>query len=87
MTRATIDSRGRITVPLAVRRELGLKPGSCIEFVQVAPHRFELVADTNASLVESVTGKRLGVAKGAFTVPDDIDTPYDAEIERMFNGR
>ncbi|GAB4062397.1 type II toxin-antitoxin system prevent-host-death family antitoxin [Uliginosibacterium sediminicola] len=36
--------------------------------------------------VAAVTGKRLGVAKGMFEVPDDLDTPHDADIESMFNG-
>lgn len=34
----------------------------------------------------AATDKRLGIAKGMFEVPDDIDTPHSAEIERMFNG-
>lgn len=87
MTRATIDSKGRITVPLVVRRELGLRPVSSIEFVQVAPGCFELAADTKSASAAAVSVKRLGVAKGEFAVPDDIDTPHDEEIERMFNGK
>ncbi|MDH0425414.1 type II toxin-antitoxin system Phd/YefM family antitoxin [Stutzerimonas stutzeri] len=31
------------------------------------------------------TGQRLGVAKGAFEVPDDIDTHND-EVARLFSG-
>ena len=30
-------------------------------------------------------GQRLGIAKGKFVVPDDIDS-YNDEIERMFYG-
>ena len=30
-------------------------------------------------------GKRIGVAKGKFVVPDDIDA-HNAEIEALFNG-
>jgi prevent-host-death family protein len=28
--------------------------------------------------------RRLGFMRGAFTVPDDFDTMYQAEIERLF---
>jgi len=31
-------------------------------------------------------GKRIGVAKGAFEVPDDIDA-HNAEVARLFLGR
>jgi AbrB family looped-hinge helix DNA binding protein len=28
-----VDARGRVTIPLAVRRHLGLKPGAKVEFI------------------------------------------------------
>ena len=34
----------------------------------------------------AATERRLGVAKGMFEVPDDIDASQSSEIERMFNG-
>ncbi|MFC5698861.1 hypothetical protein ACFPU0_25385 [Pseudomonas sp. GCM10022186] len=33
------------------------------------------------------TTKRLGALKGVIVVPDDIDTPFTAEIEEMFYGK
>ena len=30
--------------------------------------------------------KRIGFMKGEFTIPDDFDTMYQEEIERMFYG-
>lgn len=30
--------------------------------------------------------KRIGFMKGAYTPPDDIKTPFAAEIEKMFYG-
>lgn len=86
MARATVNRKGQTTVPAAVRRKLGLSPGDSIRFVQVAAGRFELVAVTQPSTAAAVRGARLGVAKGMFEVPDDIDTPYSEEIERIFNG-
>jgi len=32
-SRATITSKGRITIPVAVRRQLGLRQGDLVEFV------------------------------------------------------
>jgi antitoxin PrlF len=41
MNIATISSKGQITIPSAVRVTLGLDAGDRIEFVEVAPGRFE----------------------------------------------
>ena len=35
---------------------------------------------------KSKAKKRIGFMKGIFTVPDDIKTPFAAEIEEMFYG-
>jgi antitoxin PrlF len=43
---ATLTRRGRITVPAAVREALGLEAGDQVEFVEVVPGRYELVAKT-----------------------------------------
>jgi len=42
MSTATLTSKGQITIPLAVRRKLGLDAGDRIEFVEVAPGEFAL---------------------------------------------
>ncbi len=31
--------------------------------------------------------RRLGFLRGKFTVPDDIKTPFQEEIEEMFYGK
>lgn len=46
MTTATLTSKGQITIPYPVRRALGVETGDRVEFVQVAPGRFEVVAAT-----------------------------------------
>jgi len=30
--------------------------------------------------------RRLGLLEGVYTVPDDIDTPFEKEIEEMFHS-
>jgi AbrB family looped-hinge helix DNA binding protein len=48
MTTATLTSKGQITIPADVRRLLNVQAGDRVEFVQVEPGRFELVAATRS---------------------------------------
>lgn len=48
MSTATLTSKGQITIPADVRRELNVQTGDRVEFVQVEPGRFELVAATRS---------------------------------------
>ena len=43
MSTAKLTSRGQITIPADVRRVLNVQAGDRVEFVQIAPGRFELV--------------------------------------------
>ena len=44
MTTATVTSKGQITIPIAVREALHVSAGDRVEFIEVSPGRFELVA-------------------------------------------
>jgi antitoxin PrlF len=48
MTTATLTSKGQITIPADVRRLLNVQTGDRVEFVQIEPGRFELVAATQS---------------------------------------
>lgn len=48
MPTATMTSKGQITIPAIVRTALGVEAGDRVEFVQVEPGRFELVAATQS---------------------------------------
>jgi len=48
MSTATITSKGQITIPAVVRTALGVQAGDRVEFVEVVPGRFELVAATQS---------------------------------------
>lgn len=48
MSTATLTSKGQITIPSDVRRALNVEAGDRVEFVQVEPGRFELVAATRS---------------------------------------
>jgi AbrB family looped-hinge helix DNA binding protein len=44
MPEATLTSKGQITVPIEVRKALALELGDKLEFVLVAPGRYEVMA-------------------------------------------
>ena len=46
MATATVTSKGQITIPVSVRHALKLDTGDRVEFVQVEPGRFEVIAAT-----------------------------------------
>ncbi len=48
MTTATLKSKGRITIPAEVRHYLKVGAGDRVEFIQIAPGRYELVAATQS---------------------------------------
>lgn len=48
MSAATLTTKGQITIPADVRRELNVQAGDRVEFVQVEPGRFEIVAATRS---------------------------------------
>lgn len=47
MTSATLTSKGQITIPVDVRKDLNVDAGDRVEFVQIAPGRYEFVAATS----------------------------------------
>ncbi len=46
MTTATVTSKGKITIPVSVRNDLKVGTGDRVEFIQIAPGRYEFVAVT-----------------------------------------
>lgn len=48
MPEATVTSKGQITIPAQVRRDLGLKTGSRVSFVQLDNGAYEIVAKTES---------------------------------------
>ncbi|PKM11698.1 MAG: AbrB family transcriptional regulator [Gammaproteobacteria bacterium HGW-Gammaproteobacteria-5] len=59
MNTATLTSKGQIIIPAAVRTALGVDAGDRVEFVEVVPERYELIAATHS----------VGEQKGMFGKP------------------
>ncbi len=58
MSTATFTSKGQITVPAAVREALKVEAGDRVEFVEVAPGRFEFfVATRSVTELKGMFGK------------------------------
>lgn len=58
MTTATLTSKGQITIPVSVRNDLKVATGDRVEFIQIAPGRYEFVAVThNVSELKGMFGK------------------------------
>ena len=47
MSTATLTSKGQITIPVEVRNDLQVDAGDRVEFVYIAPGRYEFVAATS----------------------------------------
>jgi AbrB family looped-hinge helix DNA binding protein len=58
MTTATLTSKGQITIPAEVRHDLKVDAGDRVEFIQIAPGRYEFMAATqNITDLKGMFGK------------------------------
>ena len=65
MSTATVTSKGQITIPVEVRNDLKVDAGDRVEFVFIAPGRYEVVAAT--SEVTELKGM-FGLAKKSVSI-------------------
>lgn len=80
MTTATVTTKGQITIPVNVRNALQVEAGDRVEFVEVEPGRFEVVAATHS--VTELKGMFRKPAK-----PVSIDTMNKAIAARGASAR
>jgi AbrB family looped-hinge helix DNA binding protein len=58
----TVQTRGRVTLPLAIRQALNATPGDEVVFVETVPGRFEVRAEARtAALLNRPRASRLEV--------------------------
>ena len=48
MPTATLTSKGQITIPIDVRHRMNVNTGDRVEFIEIGPGRYELVAATRS---------------------------------------
>jgi len=65
MSTATLTSKGQITIPVDVRNDLKVDAGDRVEFVLIAPGRYEFIAATTE--VTTLKGM-FGPAKKAVSI-------------------
>jgi AbrB family looped-hinge helix DNA binding protein len=79
--KATLTSKGQITIPIQIRRKLGLKPGQLLEFDEGAPYLKAVPVFDEAAMrsVLGCTAGRLGKTtkewldetRGSVELPDE----------------
>jgi AbrB family looped-hinge helix DNA binding protein len=57
--KATLTSKGQVTIPIKIRRKLGLKPGQLLEFDESAPY-LKAIPVFDESAMRSVLGCAAG---------------------------
>ena len=78
MTAATLTTKGQITIPIDVRRALNVEAGDRVEFVQIEPRRFEVIAATRS--VRDLKG-RFGKPGRTVTL-EEMDAAIAAQAAR-----
>lgn len=78
MSAATMTTKGQITIPVEVRRALNVEAGDRVEFVQIEPGRFEVVAATRS--VRELKG-RFGKPSQAVSI-DDMNAAIAAQAAK-----
>jgi antitoxin PrlF len=67
MPTATVTSKGQVTIPAEVRAELGVNAGDRVEFVEISPGQFAVVAATCS------VQKLKGLFRGRVSKPVSIE--------------
>lgn len=59
MSTATVTSKGQITIPIDVRQALHVDAGDRLEFIEIEPGRYEVIAATQPiTALKGMFGKR-----------------------------
>lgn len=78
MPTATLTTKGQITIPADVRRALNVEAGDRVEFVQIEPGRFEVIAATRS--VHELKG-RFGKPRRAASI-EEMNAAMAAQATR-----
>jgi len=80
MASATVTSKGQVTIPVRVREALGLDAGDRVEFVEIDPGKFAIVAATRS------VRELKGMFQNKRRKPVSIEEMNGAAAMRKFHG-
>jgi AbrB family looped-hinge helix DNA binding protein len=89
MPTATMTSKGQITIPIKVRKALGLKPGVRIDFYEVEDGEYVIRPKTGSIMEMEGCFQKLGYKPSAGNAPtiEEMDQAVrDAVAENYFAG-
>jgi AbrB family looped-hinge helix DNA binding protein len=78
--KATLTSKGQITIPTAIRRRLGLKPGQVLEFDEEAPYLLAVPAFDEQAMRALVGCARGRLEKTSEEWLDETRGPADEPV-------
>jgi len=84
MPSAKVTSKGQITIPAEIRKELNLKPGDHINFAKIGERRFVMIAKNRSitdlkgmlgkfDRVVTIEEMNEAIARGAAGIPEPED--------------
>lgn len=81
--KATLTSKGQITIPGAIRRRLGLKPGHLLEFDETTPYlKATRVIDSEAWRHFGKKAKNPWPGLGSREIVDKLRGPIEPNMRR-----
>lgn len=88
VTTSTTDARGRITIPVAIRSAMGLRPGDTVTFVAAENGGFVLLRGSDVVAGRGAQRKRatFGLLAERIVVPADFDMPLPTDEADDFMG-
>lgn len=75
--KATLTSKGQITIPVAIRRRLGLEPGQVLEFDETTPYLRAVPVFDEQAMRDLVGCTRGRMAKSTDEWLDETRGPVD----------
>ncbi len=84
MPSAMVTFNGRITLPPNVRKQLGLKTGDSVEFVEIGNGRFAIASGAD-SMNESMTGSRDWIPQLDFSATADEPRFKEKELDEAIH--
>ena len=84
MDATSVTSKGQVTIPKAIRQQLGIRQGNCIEFVLVGDHAEMRVKNPPAAVLVSGYGM---LKNNRAAIPTDFDAAVSDRFRPAAHAR